>query len=248
MVSKKYQPRGYNILYEDRDLIVGSKEPGFLTVAALWEKEKTIHQNLNSYVRKGNSRSQKCVYVVHRLDQATSGVLMFAKTIEAQTYLKDHWKQFTKIYYAVVHGKFSAKEGMIESYLVEDENYVVSSTKDKTRGKLAQTKYSVVCENKNLSLLKIHLLTGKKNQIRVHMAEAGHPIVGDEKYNGKKDSREKLNTSKNLLLHAFSIEFTHPFRHQKMRIESPLPEAFSRQIDTSRVREAPSDIKKSNDD
>ena len=98
-IPKKYQPRGYEILYEDRDVIVGNKAPGILTVAALWNKEKTVHSAINQYVRKGNSKSRKCVYVVHRLDQGTSGILIFAKTKQAQIVLKDSWKSTKKTYY-----------------------------------------------------------------------------------------------------------------------------------------------------
>src|SRR3989338_8657339 len=112
-IPKKYQPAGYEILYEDRDIIVGNKAAGFLTVRALWNKDQTIHAALNSYVRKGSSKSRKCVYVVHRLDQDTSGVLIFAKSEAAQIFLKGNWKNTTKAYYAVVCGHMKKKSGMI---------------------------------------------------------------------------------------------------------------------------------------
>lgn len=222
-IPKKYQPRGFEILFEDRDLIIGNKSAGILTVAALWEKQNTIHQILNSYVRKGSAVSKKSVYVVHRLDQATSGVLMFAKTPEVQEFMKNNWKTTIKTYYAIVHGHLQKKQGTISSHLVEDEDYVVASTSDTEQGKLAITEYSVVKEDKNKSLLKINLLTGKKNQIRVHMAEAGHPIVGDAKY-GKK------NDGKNLMLHSYSLEFTHPFRRERLQVTAKVPDSFERLI------------------
>lgn len=222
----KYQPRGFDILYEDRDLIIGNKSAGHLTVAALWEKEKTIHGALTSYIRKGSAHSKKEVYVVHRLDQATSGVLIFAKTLQAQEFLKENWKETTKTYYAVVYGCMTQKEGTKKSYLVEDENYKVTSTKDLDAGKLAITEYKVVKEVSNLSLVKINLLTGKKNQIRVHMAEAGHPIVGDTKYGKKTQSY-----GKHLLLHSYSIDFTHPFNGKRMLVKADVPEYFRRVID-----------------
>ncbi len=226
-IPKKHRPKGFDILYEDRDLIIGNKTAGFLTVAALWEKENTIHEILNSYVRKGNARSQKSVYVVHRLDQATSGVLIFAKTPEVQDFMKDNWKTTKKTYYAVVRGQMPKQHDTISSYLVEDEDYVVSSTTDTEKGKLAVTEYTVLKEDKNVSLLKINLLTGKKNQIRVHMAEAGHPVAGDAKYGKEKSARSQL------LLHSFSIEFTHPFSGKRVTVQADVPDYFKRAIDYS---------------
>lgn len=224
-VPKKYQPKGFEILHEDLDLLVGNKAPGILTVAAKWESENTIHNILNQYIRKGNPRSQKCVYVVHRLDQATSGVLIFAKSEAAQNFLKDNWKSTIKTYYAIVHGKLEKKSDTISSYLSEDENYVVHSSADAESGKLALTEYTVLKETDKFSLLKINLLTGKKNQIRVHLAEAGHPLVGDAKY-GKGSTNYK-----DLRLHSAEIEFTHPHSKKRMLFKAPVPTYFKSLID-----------------
>ena len=224
-IPKKHQPPGFEILHEDPDLIVGNKEAGFLTVAALWEKKNTIHNALVAYVRKGSAHSKKDIFVVHRLDQGTSGVLIFAKSQDVQFYLKDNWKSTVKYYYAIVHGRMDKKKGLIESYLTEDEDYVVHSTDDAEKGKLAQTEYAVVKETAFFSVLKINLLTGKKNQIRVHLADAGHPIVGDSKY-----GKEKSTKHKNLLLHSFSIEFTHPFTKKRMRVQADVPEYFNKVV------------------
>lgn len=242
-VPKKHQPLGFEILYEDSDLIIGNKAPGYLTVAALWERENTIHHILNSYVRKGSSHSKKCVFVVHRLDQATSGVLIFAKTPEAQQFLKEDWKSTEKIYFAIVHGKLEKKRGLISSYLSEDEDYMVHSSADSERGKLAETEYEVVKESSLYSLVKIHLLTGKKNQIRVHLAGEGHPIVGDTKYGaGKKDDLKnaksiraksmgsKLVTSKPLMLHSYSVTLTHPFTRKRLRVQAEVPAYFNQLV------------------
>jgi RluA family pseudouridine synthase len=223
-IPKKYQPRGYDILHEDLDLFVGNKAPGFLTVAALWERVNTVHEALNEYVRKGNSRSTKAVFVVHRLDQATSGILLFAKTEKVQNYLKDNWKTTIKHYYVIVHGHLKEKSGLITSYLQEDEEYVIHSSQTDQSGKLAKTEYTVVKETSHHSLVKVNLLTGRKNQIRVHMADLGHPVVGDTKY-GKNDK------NKNLMLHSFSIEFTHPHNRQRVRFQAPVPEYFKKLID-----------------
>lgn len=222
-IPKKHRPRGFDILYEDRDLIIGNKSAGFLTVAAMWEKENTIYEILNSYVRKGSASSRKSVFVVHRLDQATSGILVFAKSEEVQAFLKNNWKQTEKTYYTIVRGTLAKKKDLIESHLLEDVDYVVHSTKDTTRGKFAQTEYTVVKETPHVSLLKINLLTGKKNQIRVHLSELGHPVVGDQKYGKEKGS--------NLMLHSFSIELTHPFSGQRLRVQADVPDYFKRLVE-----------------
>lgn len=219
-IPKKYQPKGFEILHEDLDLIIGNKAPGVLTVAAKWENENTVHNLLNQYVRKGNPRSRKCVYVVHRLDQATSGILIFAKTEAVQHFLKDNWKSTVKTYYAIVHGHLKKKSGTISSYLTEDENYVVHSSADADNGKLAITEYTVLKETDKFSLLKINLVTGKKNQIRVHLAGEGHPLVGDAKY-GKSST-----THKDLRLHSSEIEFTHPHSKRRMNFKAPVPKYF----------------------
>jgi tRNA pseudouridine32 synthase/23S rRNA pseudouridine746 synthase/23S rRNA pseudouridine1911/1915/1917 synthase len=222
-IPKKYQPKGFEILHEDRDIIVGNKAAGYLTVSALWEKINTVHHALNIYVRKGQLKSRKCVYVVHRLDQATTGILIFAKSTQAQVYLKDNWKSTIKTYYAIVYGHMTKKSDTVTSYLQEDDEYMIHSSQNDKQGKLAQTEYQVVKENNKFSLLKINLLTGRKNQIRVHMADLGHPIVGDDKY-GK-------SGFKHLALHAHSIEFNHPFNKERMKITAPMPEYFQKLVD-----------------
>lgn len=219
-IPKKYQPKGFEILYEDKDIIVGNKAPGALTVAALWNKEKTIHFALTQYVRKGQVKSRNNVYVVHRLDQDTSGVMIYAKTPQAQTFIKDNWVNTVKHYYTIVHGNLEKKSGTFSSYLEEDEDYVVHSTSDRTKGRFARTDYDVLKENAKYSLLKINLLTGKKNQIRVHMAENGHPVVGDGKY-GQASLRQK-----HLLLHAYSIAFLHPFNRRPLEFKVDVPDYF----------------------
>lgn len=223
-IPKKYQPKGFEILFEDRDIIVGNKSPGVLTVAAMFDRVNTVHNVLNQYVRKGVAVSKKCVYVVHRLDQATSGILIFAKTEDIQNYLKDNWKTTTKTYYTIVHGKLAKKSGTISSYLTEDEDYVVHSNQDE-KGRLSHTEYEVLKETDKYSLLKINLLTGRKNQIRVHLSGEGYPIVGDTKY-GKKDDK-----SKDLLLHSASIEFNHPFSKKRIEVKAPVPHYFRKLIE-----------------
>ena len=240
-IPKKYQPRGFAVLHEDLDIIVGNKAPGALTVAAKWNTDDTVHSALNSYVRKGNPRSNKVVFVVHRLDQATSGVLVFAKSEEVMDFLKNNWKSFTKTYYAIVHGKMAKKSGTIQSFLTEDDDYVVHSSQNSEQGKLAITEYTVLKETDKFSLLKINLLTGKKNQIRVHLAGEGHPIVGDTKY-GKPagpasakpsprsgppaNSRQTSAPIKELRLHSAELEITHPHSKKRVSFKAPVPAYF----------------------
>jgi len=219
---KKHQPRGLPILHEDKDVIVVVKPAGLLTIGTDREKSRTAHYLLNDYVRKGNPKSRNRVYVVHRLDKDTSGVLIFAKSEQAKKFLQENWENTEKHYLAIVHGRLMDKEGTISSYLVENKAQRVYSTRDAAKGKLSHTAYKVSKESKRFSLVDIHLLTGRKHQIRVHFAEKGHPVAGDRKYENKDIG------SKRLALHARSISFTHPFTHKLMTFDTGIPEDFIR--------------------
>ncbi len=219
---KKHQPKGLPILHEDKDIIVVVKPAGLLTIGTDREKSRTAHYLLNDYVRKGNPKSRNRVYVVHRLDKDTSGLLIFAKSEQAKNFLQENWKNTEKHYLAIVHGRLTDKEGTISSYLVENKAQKVYSTGDAGKGKLSHTAYKVTKELKRSSLVDIHLLTGRKHQIRVHFAEKGHPIAGDKKY-GHKDIG-----SKRLALHARSISFPHPFTHETMTFDTGIPNDFVR--------------------
>ncbi|HNX35031.1 MAG TPA: RluA family pseudouridine synthase [Kiritimatiellia bacterium] len=220
--SRKHRPRGIEILHEDRDLFVVNKEPGVLTTGTRRDEAFTAENVLSDYLRKGCARSSKHVYLVHRLDRETSGVLLFAKSEEAQQRLKDNWKSTEKFYLAAVRGHLKAKQGLFSSYLAENEDLYVFSVDDPSQGKLSQTAYAVIKEAPGLSLVKIKLLTGRKNQIRVHFAEAGHPVAGDPKYGRGDPFRERL------CLHAKSIAFDHPHSGRRMFFETPIPETFAR--------------------
>ena len=211
-------PEGIKVLYEDRDIIVIDKSSGLLSVKANYETEKTAHHLLTNYVRKGNRKAKIWLFVVHRLDRETSGVLIFAKTLEIREEFARQWKNVEKKYLALVCGNLTEKSGIIESYIAEGDDYKMQSVENPRKGELARTKYKVIKESKNYSLLEIDLLTGKKNQIRVHLSENGHPIVGDIKY-GK-------NTKGRLALHAWSIKFKHPFNNEEMKFETKIPEYF----------------------
>ena len=221
--SSKRGPRGLLLLHEDKDIIVVEKPSGLLTVGTERDKSRTAHYLLNDYVRKGNPKSRNRVYVVHRLDQDTSGILIFAKSETAKKFLQENWPQTDKHYLAIVHGRLTPKEGTISTYLAENAAQRVYSTLDTTKGKSSQTAYKVLQEHKGFSLVEIHLLTGRKHQIRVHFAEKGHPVAGDKKY-GKGDN------SKRLALHARSISFIHPFNKRQMTFETDTPEDFVRLI------------------
>jgi RluA family pseudouridine synthase len=214
-------PRGLEILYEDSDIIVVDKPAGLLTVKTLTDKTRTVQYILNDYIRKGNFRSQKIIFPVHRLDQWTSGVLIFAKSREIKSALQDQWKAVEKKYIAVVHGTLAKKQDIITSYLAENKAFVVYSTTDAKKGKLSKTAYKVIKESADFSLVEITLLTGRKNQIRVHFYDLGHPIAGDRKYGDPKDN------CKRLALHAKSISFKHPATNKQLTFTAKPPAFFT---------------------
>jgi len=223
--TRKHLPRGLEILYEDRDILVVDKPAGLLTVGTETNKFRTAYYLLTDYVRKGSLKSRKRIFIVHRLDQWTSGVLIFAKSEEVKLRLQAQWKDTGKKYVAVVYGRLAPKEGVITSYLSENKAFVVYSTIDVTKGKLAHTAYKVLKETRQFSLLEITLLTGRKNQIRVHLADKGHPIVGDRKYGKTRDGYRRL------ALHSQSISFQHPISGAQMTFETKVPDYFNKLID-----------------
>lgn len=229
----RFLPIGLAVLYEDKDILVVDKPAGLLTVATEREKSRTAHSILTDYFRTGCGRSRKRIFVVHRLDRDTSGVLIFAKSEEAKFRLQDRWKQTEKKYLAVVYGKCEKSSGTITTYLAEDKAYKVYSTSDSTKGKFAQTAYTVLRVIKGLSLLELALLTGRKNQIRVHLAGIGHPIVGDAKY-GKADEPPSR-----MALHSRSISFKHPFSNKQLTFESKVPEFFTTLVGRIDIENSP---------
>lgn len=217
---KRFEPPGLSILYEDHDIVVVNKVCGLLTVGTDQESERTAYYLLNDYVRKGNSKSKRRVFIVHRLDKDTSGVIVFAKTEQAKRYLQDEWEHFRKTYYALVHGKMPEQEGIISSYLLENNAHNMYSVSDSKTGKFARTGYKVLKESTHYSLLEINLMTGRKNQIRVHCADQGCPVVGDKKY-GK-----KAPGIKRLTLHAAILTIKHPHSKESMTFTTKIPAYF----------------------
>ncbi|MDD2899919.1 MAG: RluA family pseudouridine synthase [Desulfuromonadaceae bacterium] len=225
----KHQPKGLPILHEDRDIIVVVKPSGLLTMGTDRDKTRTAHTILNEYVRKGDPHSRNRVFIVHRLDRETSGTLLFARSEAAKNFLQEQWQSTEKHYFTIVHGTLVEKSGTISSYLTENSAFNVYSTPDPTCGKLSRTEYTVLKEAKGFSLLDIHLLTGRKHQIRVHLSEKGHPVVGDKKYGKASDAYGTL------ALHARSLSFTHPVNGRRMTFEAAVPEFFIRLVGAFQV-------------
>lgn len=213
-------PLGLILIHEDRDILVVNKPAGLLTMGTDSEKERTAYFAATDYVRKGAAKSKLRIFIVHRLDRDTSGVLVFAKNEEAKRYLQEHWEETKKEYLAIVHGHCPQKSGMVNSYLIESSALKVYSTNDRVKGKAASTSYRVIKEVEGLSLLLVTPHTGRKNQIRVHLADLGHPIIGDKKYGVEKDGHKKL------ALHAATLSFTHPFRKEPCIFNAPPPSWF----------------------
>lgn len=212
MNKKKMQ-----IIYEDKFIIVVDKPAHLLTIATQNEKERTMFHQVITYERAKNKNNK--VFIVHRLDKDTSGLLIFAKNQKIKEQLQANWNHVKREYIAVVEGVVEKNENTIKSYLTEEKNFIVHSTTSK-KGELAITKYKKLNISKSYSLLQIEILTGKKNQIRVHMKEMNHPIIGDKKYGAKKNPLKRLG------LHANILEFEHPVTHQIIHLESKVPMEF----------------------
>ena len=192
------------ILYEDKDLIVVSKPAKLLTISTDKEKTHTLYQEVSAYVKKQHPKNK--VFIVHRLDRDTSGIVVFAKNEKMKQILQAEWQEraLAREYIAIVTGAMPMKKGIIKNYLYEDKTLYVRATSDPKRGKLAITEYEVLAKNKKYSLVKICIKTGRKNQIRVHLKDLGYPIVGDKKYGDKKTSVGRL------LLHASYLKLLLP--------------------------------------
>ncbi len=222
--GNRHFPKDVVILYEDSDILVAVKPPGLLTMGTERDKTRTLYAMLTAYVRKGYSKSPKRIFIVHRLDRDTSGIVIFAKSMEGKLRLQGRWEETEKKYIAVVHGRCEKTEATISTYLAENEAHVVYSTTDSTKGRLSHTAYRVLKDTKEFSLLEVNLLTGRKHQIRVHLAEIGHPVVGDEKYGEGKKAYNRL------ALHAKSISFTHPISGRRLTFDTGFPEYFNKLV------------------
>ena len=214
----------FPILHEDRDVIVIDKPAGMLTTHTRAKESNTAEEWLNDYVRKGQAKSRLHVWLVHRLDRETSGVMMFAKSEAVAEAFRANWNELTeKTYLARVEGELAEERGVFESWLKEDEDgYKVRSVPgfDAARTprlrsrapKLARTEWKRLSVEDGTTLVEVTLKSGRKNQIRVHFSEAGHPVVGDVKYGGQKASR--------LYLHSAVLRFKHPHTGRPMEFKS----------------------------
>ncbi len=214
--------RGLEIIHEDKDIIVINKEAGLLTMASNKEKNKTAFATLSDHVKKANADNK--IYIVHRLDRETSGLILFAKNEDIKNKLQESWNETIqeRTYIAIVEGKMEQQEGTVTSYLTESEaSLIVHSSQNPKKGKKAVTHYKVMNFKKGFSMLKVNLETGRKNQIRVHMQDLKHPVIGDKKYGSTCSPIERIG------LHAQVIAFNHPVTGRLVRFESPIPKKFS---------------------
>lgn len=217
--KKNIQP-GLPILYEDSDLVIVNKPSGLLSVATHFEKQETLFSLLKAHYHP------RKVFVVHRLDQDTSGVMVFALNPKALDGLKELFEKHAikREYTGIVEGQITTSTGTWKSYQYEDSQYHVHETMDESAGKLAITHYQTVATTNRYSWLNLRLETGRKNQIRVHCASAGFPVVGDKKYGAQS------NPLKRLCLHAHLLAFQHPITKKQLRFDAPIPEEFYRLI------------------
>jgi 23S rRNA pseudouridine1911/1915/1917 synthase len=216
--EQKY--RGLSIVFEDQYLIVIEKQAGVLSIATEKQKDNTAYSTLSDHVKRQDPRNR--IFVVHRLDRETSGLMMFAKSEKIQKLLQESWNATIeeRTYLAVVEGYVEKKQDTITSYLVESKALIVYSSKNPDVGQEAITHYEVLRSNKNFSLLKVNLETGRKNQIRVHAKDIGHSVVGDEKYGAKSDPIKRLG------LHAWVLAFKHPITKKDLHFETEMPSKF----------------------
>lgn len=206
-----------NIIYEDKELLVVDKESGLLTIATDKEKDRTLFREASDYVKKQFARNK--VFIVHRLDKDTSGLVIFSKNQNKKIELQNIWDSVTREYICVVEGKLPKKKDVLKDYLFEDRTHNVYITKDKRRGKLAITEYEVLETSKTYSLVKINIKTGRKNQIRVQLSNIGNPILGDKKYGSK------YNPIRRMCLHAYHINFK--LKNREYNFETSYPKEFT---------------------
>lgn len=218
--KKEFHNNQLKIVYEDAYIIVIEKMQGLLSVSSEHQKERTAYHILNEYVRRSGRHNQ--VYIVHRLDRDTSGLMMFAKDEKTQRTLRDNWHDIVtdRRYVAVVCGEMERNAGSVESWLTDRTLYVHSSPTD-DGGALSITHYRTIKRANGYSLVELNLETGRKNQIRVHMQDLGHPIIGDGRY-----GFEDVNPIGRLALHAFKLCFYHPVTGEQMQFETSYPSVF----------------------
>ncbi len=225
--SREFQTLGTHrikIVYEDEDIMVINKGYGVLSVGTDTKSDGTAYSILKEYVKRQNPRNK--IFVVHRLDQGTSGLMVFARTPEAKEALQHNWNNMVleRTYVAVTEGHPEPESGTIRSYLAENSRHEVYSTNNKEEGKEAVTDYRTLKSRGPYSLLELQLRTGRKNQIRVHMKDLGTPIAGDRRYGAKSSPIHRL------ALHARTLRFIHPVTRKDMNFSTPVPAAFEKMV------------------
>ena len=208
------------IIFENEEFIVINKPSGLLSIASDKEKGSTAYRMLTDYVQQKDKHNR--IYVVHRLDEDTSGVLMVAKNEKIRDILQEKWNEIVskRGYFAIVEGHLKDKQGTIKSYLKKNSQNMMYSSKKAGDGQLAITHYKVIDEVDNYSLLDVNIDSGRKNQIRVHLGDLGHHVIGDDKYGNPS------NPIKRLGLHAYELDFTHPVTGKVMKFKAPIPKEF----------------------
>ncbi|MDE5809863.1 MAG: RluA family pseudouridine synthase [Muribaculaceae bacterium] len=216
--------RRVKIVYEDDDIIVIEKGYGLLSMGNEKIKDGTAYSILKDYLKEKDPRNK--IFIIHRLDRDTSGLMMFAKTIEAKEAMQHNWNNMVleRTYLAVVEGKVEEESGTVKSYLAENSQMEVYSTDDPEKGQLAVTRWKKLASGNGYTLMEVSLDTGRKNQIRVHMKDIEHPIAGDRKYGAKSSPIHRL------ALHAQTLRFVHPVTRRDMRFETPIPASFEKMI------------------
>ena len=213
MKPKNHKKKKLDIIYEDKEIIVINKPTKQLCISTNKEHIHTLYSEVSAYVKKQNPKNK--IFIVHRLDKDTSGLILFAKNERIKTLLQNNWNKLVdRRYLALVEGKITKEKDTIVSYLQETNTLHVYSA---TTGKKASTSYKKLKSNKKYSLLEIKINTGRKNQIRVHLSDINHPIVGDKKYNAK------TNPLNRLCLHAYSINFINPINNKKYSFKTEEP-------------------------
>lgn len=220
-ISKKTR-KDLPIIFENEEIIVINKPSGLLSVASDTEKGRTAYRIVNDYVQQKDKHNR--IYVVHRLDEDTSGVLMFAKNPKIRDILQKNWNEIilSRGYYAVIEGNINPKDGKLVDYLKENSLNLMYVTNDKNNGKKCITNYKTIMSNKNYSLLDVDIETGRKNQIRVQLGHRGHYVIGDDKYG------EPSNPLNRLGLHAYKLKFIHPLSKKLIEFVAPMPEEFKK--------------------
>lgn len=222
--TAKALPKSLKVVYEDEFIMVIDKPSGLLSIATDDERNNTAYARLMDYVRKGNPRSRERVWIVHRLDRETSGLMVFARTEEAKQKLQSNWDAAEKHYLAITEQAPPQKEGELVSHLDESHPGKVFSAEPGETTREARTHYRVIKRTGSLTLVELTLVTGRRHQIRVQLSDIRCPIIGDEKYSARTDPAKRLG------LHACRLSFPHPVTKKEMRFESPLPPVLAKLV------------------